>query len=242
MGFGQPRGPRLISSQLSRSERKELVVICNEPLCYKTEDEWQKVGQRAVRKKAPCLLLHCERSNMCSRGLCATGFIPPQACLSQYGGDWLLNSSTWPYAFPLSRSDFTGLPSQHPPAVLYPAPPFPPSILPHPPYPASLYPFPTPSPISPAGSSLNDTRSIWLIISPQAMPLWPSPRNKFCTQGGAEGHSSSTGHSDCSPRRPHCLWHYQPFTVKFNTPSHCRIIYRKPSKYLHVCKGSENTD
>lgn len=73
-------------------------------------------------------------------GLWATSFIPPQACLSQYGGGWLLNGSTWPYASPLSRSDFTGLPSQHPPAVLSAAhPPLPPH------FPASI---PNPNPQS----------------------------------------------------------------------------------------------
>lgn len=73
-------------------------------------------------------------------GLRATGFIPPRACLSQYGGGWLLNGSTWPYASPLSRSDFTGLPSQHPPAVLYAVPPAPNSL----PLPSLLLPIPYP--------------------------------------------------------------------------------------------------
>uniref|UniRef100_A0A672HA74 Uncharacterized protein n=1 Tax=Salarias fasciatus TaxID=181472 RepID=A0A672HA74_SALFA len=57
-------------------------------------------------------------------------------------------------------------------------------------------------PILPAGSSLNDTLSICLIISPLATPPRPSPRRAFCSQGGAEGtKGSSTGLPDCSPRR-----------------------------------------
>lgn len=84
----------------------------------------------------------------------ATGFIPPQACLSQYGGGWLLNGSTWPYASPLSRSDFTGLPSQHPPAVLYAATP-----APHSP----------PPPQAPPTHSLPPARSL------QLDPLWMTP-------------------------------------------------------------------
>lgn len=37
---------------------------------------------------------------------------------------------------------------------------------------------------------------------------------------------TSNGLPDCSPRRPHSLWHYQPFTVKFKTLAHSKIIER----------------
>lgn len=63
----------------------------------------------------------------------------------------------------------------------HPCPPLSPSA------PGSPYPFSTPSPIPPAGSSLNDTLSICLIISPLAAPLWPSPGTTFFSQGGAKG-------------------------------------------------------
>lgn len=111
-------------------------------------------------------------------GLWATGFIPPQACLSQYGGDWLLNGSTWPYAFPLSRSDFTGLPSQHPPAVLYADPrPHPHSLL------ASFsQPIPYPQSNSPSWIS-----SEW---HPLNLPNYLSSVHTAVAlfkQGGAEG-------------------------------------------------------
>jgi len=42
---------------------------------------------------------------------------------------------------------------------------------------------------------------------------------------GAKG--SSTGLPDCSHRRPHSPWHYQPFTVKFKTLGHSKIIERR---------------
>lgn len=79
-----------------------------------------------------------------------------------------------------------------------PQPPLPPSLLP------SL-PLPIPYPQSlPAGSSLNDTLSICLIISPSATLLWPSqPILLTGRSWGAKG--SSTGHPDCSPRRRHSL-------------------------------------
>lgn len=73
------------------------------------------------------------------------------------------------------RSDFTGLPSQHPPAVPYTPPP-----------------------------PLNDTLSICLIISstPTAPPLHiPSThRHTGAGQGGAEGARGPS--TDCSPRGP----------------------------------------
>lgn len=101
------------------SERKELLVICGRLLSSKWG--WVARGGKIFRereKATPFFAALWERQHVLE-GLWATGLIPPQACLPQYGGDWLLNGSTWPSAFPLSGSDFTGLPSQHPPAVLY---------------------------------------------------------------------------------------------------------------------------
>lgn len=44
-----------------------------------------------------------------------------------------------------------------------------------------------PGQFPPAGSSLNDTLSICLIISPLATPLWSSLGSTFFSQGGAKG-------------------------------------------------------
>lgn len=195
-------------------ERNELVIICDLPLCWETEAEdepWER-GRHAERERADLFASPLWERQHVLEGLWATGFIPPQACLSQYGGGWLLNGSTWPYASPLSRSDFTGLPSQHPPAVLYTAaPPEPPPLAPS--LPPSTHSLP-PAQLPPAGSSLNDTLSICLIISPSATPprsSLSSLGSSFCSQGGGEGATgSSTGLPDCSPRGPHSLWHHQP--------------------------------
>lgn len=138
MGLTQWRSPTFISIQLRWSERKELVIICDLPLCWETEaeDEPPELRQHAEKERLDLVAAALWERQHVLEGLWATGFIPPRACLSQYGGGWLLNGSTWPYASPLSRSDFTGLPSQHPPAVLYAAPP--PHSLPLPiPYPQS---------------------------------------------------------------------------------------------------------
>lgn len=80
------------------------------------------IRDNTQRERAALLAVSLWEKQHVLEGLRATGFIPPQACLTQYGGSRLLNGSTWPYASPLSRSDFTGLPSQHPPAVLCTAP------------------------------------------------------------------------------------------------------------------------
>lgn len=92
------------------------VVISVLPLFWETEAGDEPSWDNTQRKKRKVNLPAAVRAATCAR-LWATGFIPPQACLSQYGGSWLLNGNTWPYASLLSRSDFTGLPSQHPPAV-----------------------------------------------------------------------------------------------------------------------------
>ena len=65
-----------------------------------------------------------------------------------------------------------------------PPPPTPTPLLPTQP---PLHPVPTPSRIPPAGSPLNDTLSICLIISPLATPPRPSLHRTFCSQGSAEG-------------------------------------------------------
>lgn len=213
MGLTQRRSPAFISIRLRGCERKELVVICDLPLCWETE---------AGEDEPPELRRHTERERVVAAALwerqhvLATGFIPPQACLSQYGGGWLLNGSTWPYASPLSRSDFTGLPSQHPPAVLHAAHPLPP--LP------SL-PLPVPYPQSDPSS--------WILSEwhPLNLPNYLSSghaavalsRQRILLAGrswGAKG--SSTGLPDCSPRRPHSMWHDPPFTVKFKTLGHSK--------------------
>lgn len=138
-------------------------------------------------------------------GLRATGFIPPRACLSQYGGGWLLNGSTWPYASPLSRADFSGLPSQHPPAVLYTTP----LPLPHP-SPRLLLLIPCPQ------SDLSSwILSICLIISPLAMPPCPSVGSVLNSKGSSEGpKGTSTGLPDYLPRKPLSL----PFSTL-----HCQV-------------------
>lgn len=116
------------------------VVISVLPLFWETqagdEPSWDNM-QRKKKGNLPAAV----RAATCAR-LWTTGFIPLQACLSQYGGSWLLNGNTWPYASLLSRSDFTGLPSQHPPAVFYAATlaPTPHPLFPHPPFTHSLPP------------------------------------------------------------------------------------------------------
>lgn len=127
-------GLHLLSHSLGRIMS---VVISVLPLFWETEagDEpsWDNAQWKKKRKKKVNLPA-AVRAATCAR-LWATGFIPPQACLSQYGGSWLLNGNTWPYASPLSRSDFTGLPSQHPPAVFYAATPAPTPLPLRPPHP-----------------------------------------------------------------------------------------------------------
>ena len=147
-----------ISFQFRRSERKEFLMICDQPLCWETEaeDEPPGLGQHAGRGWVDLVAAALWEKQHVLEGLRATGFIPTRACLSQYGGSWLLNGSTWPYASPLSRSDFTGLPSQHPPAVPYTASP------PHP----STPPLPT---------QCSPTHSLPPVGSLQLDPLWMTP-------------------------------------------------------------------
>lgn len=118
------------------------------------------------------------RAATCAR-LWATGFIPLQACLSQYGGSWLLNGNTWPYAPLLSRSDFAGLPSQHPPAVFYAATPPPTPFSP-------ILPLPILCPRSDPSS--------WILSEwhPLNLPNYLSSGHAalgctFFSQGGAKG-------------------------------------------------------
>lgn len=115
----------------------------------------------------------------------------------------------------------TSCPLRSPPALHpHPQPPSPP--LPTQP---PLYPFPTPSQIPPAGSSLDDTLSICLIISPLATLLWTLSRQHILLTGKSWGATAtSIGLPGGSPRGPHFLWHNQLFTVKFKTLDNSNII------------------
>lgn len=92
--------------------------------------------------------------------------------------------------------DLTSLDYHHNIHQLSSTPPLRPPPLHAPPHPtapptSSLNPFSTPPPPPPAGSSLNDTLSICLIISPRAVPPWPSAEaphsSGWAEPQGAEG-------------------------------------------------------
>lgn len=161
-------------------------------------------------KKKKVNLPAAVRAATCAR-LWATGFIPLQACLSQYGGSWLLNGNTWPYASLLSRSDFSGLPSQHPPAVFYAASPAPP---PHP-----------VSPILPLAILCPQSNpSSWILSEwhPLNLPNYLSSGRAalactFFSKGGAKGPKALQLDFLTTHQKRHSPWQPQPFTVKFKS-------------------------
>lgn len=125
-------------------------------------------------------LPHCERGNTCESYRLHSSTSLSLAVWGRLTAQWQHLALCFPFVkiwlHWITITTSTSCPLRSPPC---------PPLLPS--FPASLYPFPTPSPIPPAGSSLNDTLSICLIISPPATPPWPSRGSTFCSWGGAEG-------------------------------------------------------
>lgn len=217
-----------------RCGRKESVVICDLPLCWETEDEPPGLGHdKQWKKESSCLLPLCERGNMCwgDRELPAS-FLHKLVSHSMGAADCSM-AAPGPM-LPLCQ-DLTSLDYHHNIHQLSSTPPPLPPTLP-PPAPGSPYPFSTPGPIPPAGSSLNDTLSICLIISPLAAPLWPSPGTTFFSQGGAKGPKALQldfltahleGHTLCDTINPSLS------SSKLKDTGHINIT----SKILEVCQG-----
>lgn len=182
VGLTQWRSPTSMSIHFRGSERKESVVICGLPLCWKTEDEPPELGWHGERKSgsAGCCTV---REATCARG---TASYRLHSSTSLSLTVWGRLTAQWQHLalrFPFVKMWLhwiTITTSTSCPLCSHPCPPLPP------PFPASLYPFSTPSPIPPAGSYLNDTLSICLIISPLATLLWPSLGSTFFWKGGAK--------------------------------------------------------
>lgn len=224
-GLGQQKRPTFISTQFGRYEGKELVVICDLPMSWNRGWDLRAKTTCRGKKTRSWLLLLSERGNMCYRGCgLPASFLHKLVSPSMGATDCSMATPGPMLSF---CKDLTSLDYHHNIHQLsyMQTTPHPPPTNPPPSNSVSLHPFPTPSPISPAGSSLSDTHSICLIIAPPVVLQWPSSHTR-----------SSVGLPDCSPTRQHSRWHYQPFTVKFNILRHWKIIENTKKKMIVYVK------